>query len=976
MKRIISTLALLLMAAGFVFAQGGYQIKGVVVDELGPVIGATVMEEGTTTGVSTGLDGDFSLTVSSADAKIVVSCIGYATLEFLAKNLPETIVLSEDNTFLNESVVIGYGTLSKKEISSSIVQVDKKDFIQGSVNNAMEMLTGKVAGLNVSTTSAGNPNSSSSLQIRGATSLQAGNDPLVIIDGVPGGNIRNLAPQDIESMTVLKDAASAAIYGTRGANGVILVTTKKGSSEVGQAHVTYDSYFGVNLVKDIPQVLTADEFRRSLRGNDYGYSTDWYRSLLRKFSYDHNQYVSIDGSSENGSYNASLNFKDATGLDLVDARREYGLRLAAEQKFIGNRLQLGASVNARRVNETYGDDGMFDTALSMNPTMGIKNEDGSYYQPTSPTGARNPVKQMTENTSNGARLYLLASASAKLNIIQTDKHLLSTTLTYSLNFNDYKTNFYTPTDSGNSYWGGYRGQASINYYKYDTQNLEWLFNYTLSLQDHTIQAVAGYSHESYIGESFGASNQGYEFDSLLYNQLYGGTALADGEANMWSGKEGYKLIGVFGRVNYNWKNTLFASVSFRREGSTKFGEHNKWGNFPSVSLAWETAAMDFMQDATWVNSLKPRISYGVTGRSGFGSYQSIQTYSTHGAYPFNGSWVTGFYPSLNANPDLGWEKLSAVNFGVDFALFNSRLRGSLDVFDRQSRDLLYTYQAPQPPYIHNTILVNVGTTDNYGVELSLDYDVFTRNKLKWTTGINLSYGETVLRKLSDSMHNASWVDLYQKPGVGTSEYLFRTAEGSKVGQFYGYEYGGVSETGEIMVYDNDGNLVNASSADASYKRYIGNAAPKLFLNWNNSFSYGNWDLNLAFNGAFLYKIFNMRLYGMGLEGLNGGANVYRSAYTDYQGITTGGGQFSSFFLQNGDYFKLSSATLGYNFKTADWQYVNSLRIYLSAKNLFTLTGYKGTDPSAINSVGLTPSVDTNGAYPLAAQISLGVVASF
>ena len=975
MKRIISTLALLLMAAGLVFAQGGYQIKGVVVDELGPVIGATVMEEGTTTGVSSGLDGDFILTVSSADAKIVVSCIGYATQEFIAKDLPATIVLGEDNTFLNESVVIGYGTLSKKEISSSIVQVDKKDFLQGSVNNAMEMLTGKVAGLNVSTTSAGNPNASSSLQIRGATSLQAGNDPLVIIDGVPGGNIRNLAPQDIESMTVLKDAASAAIYGTRGANGVILVTTKKGSSEVGKSHVTYDSYFGVNLVKDIPQVLTADEFRRSLRGNDYGYSTDWYRSLLRKFSYDHNQYISIDGSSESGSYNASLNFKDATGLDLVDARREYGLRLAAEQKFIGNRLQLSASVNARRVKETYGDDGMFDTALSMNPTMGIKNEDGSYYQPTSPTGARNPVKQMTENANEAARLYLLASASAKLNIIQTDKHLLSSSLTYSLNFNDYKTNFYTPTDSGNSYWGGYKGQASISYAKYDTQNLEWLFNYTFSLPEHTIQAVAGYSYESYLSESFGATNQGYEFDSLLYNQLYGGTALAEGEANMWSGKDGYKLIGIFGRVNYNWKNMLFASASIRREGSTKFGEHNKWGNFPSVSLAWEMAAMDFMQNATWVNSLKPRISYGVTGRSGFGSYQSIQTYSTHGAYPYN-SWVTGFYPSLNANPDLGWEKLAAVNFGVDFAFFNNRLRGSIDIFDRQSRDLLYTYQAPQPPYIHNTILVNVGTTDNYGVELSLDYDVFTKSKFKWTTGINLSYGETILRKLSDSMHNAAWVDLYLKPGVGTSEYLFRTAEGSKVGQFYGYEYGGVSEGGEIMVYDNDGNLVNASSADPSYKRYIGNAAPKLFLNWNNSFSFGNWDLNLAFNGAFLYKIFNMRLYGMGLEGLNGGANVYRSAYTDYKGINTGGGQFSSFFLQNGDYFKLSSATLGYNFKTADWQYVNSLRIYLSAKNLFTLTGYKGTDPSAINSVGLTPSVDTNGAYPLAAQISLGVVASF
>ena len=980
MKRIL-TLAAVLLAGVFsptVSAQNGYQVKGVVVDAQGPVIGATVLEKGTSNGTSTGLDGDYVLNVSGPDAIVEVSCIGYATQSFAASAMPGTVTLAEDTEFLDDVVVIGYGTLSKKELSSSIVQVGKEDFLQGSVNSPMEMLTGKVAGLNVSTTAAGNPNSGASLQIRGATSLKAGNDPLVIIDGIPGGSIRNLAPQDIESMTVLKDAASAAIYGTRGANGVILVTTKKGTSEMGRAHVTYDSYFGVNLAKDIPEVLTPDEFRRSLRGNDYGYSTDWYRMLLRKFSYDHNQYISIDGGTETSSYNASVNYKSATGLDLVDARREYGARLSVEQKLLGNRLQLNAGVNVRRVNETYGDDGMFDTALSMNPTMGVYNEDGSYFQPTSPTNAKNPYKQMLENTSNGARLYLLATAAAKVNLIQNDRHLLSTTLTYSLNYNDYKTNWYTPTDSGNSYWGGYKGQASINYYKYDTQNLEWLWNYTLSLQDHTVQAVAGYSWEQYMSESFGAKNQGYVFDELLYNQLAGGTALAKGEAGMWSAKESYRLVGLFARVNYNWRNLIFASASIRREGSTKFGENNKWGNFPAVSVAWEMAHMDFMKGASHVvQSLKPRISYGVTGRSGFGSYQSIQTYSSHGAYPYNGSWVTGFYPSLNANPNLEWEKLQSVNIGVDFALFGSRLRGSIDLFDRQSKNLLYDYTAPQPPYVHDSILVNVGTTDNKGVEISVDYDVFNKpDGFQWTTGVNFSYGETVLKKLSSDLYKASWVDLYQKPGVGTSEYLFRTKEGSKVGQFYGYKYGGVSEAGEIQVYDNDGNLVDASKADASWKRYIGNGAPKVFLNWNNSFRWRNWDLNLAFNGAFGFKIFSMRLYGMGIQGMNGGGNVYRTAYTKYSDIVTAGGQFSDFFLSRGDYFKLSNATLGYNFNTENWKYVNRLRIYMAAKNIFTLTAYEGTDPSAVNSVGLTPSVDTNGAYPLAFQLSLGVIATF
>lgn len=982
MNRIMTLfagVALMVASALSAAAQGGYEVKGSVVDQYGPVVAATVMEQGTTNGTSTDVDGSFTLRVSGSDAVVEISCIGYAAQSYPASAVPAQIVLTEDTMFLEETVVIGYGSLSKKELSSSIVQVNAEDFFKGSMNNPMEMLTGKVAGLNVSNTAAANPNASSDLQIRGATSLSASNSPLVVIDGVPGGDIRNIAAQDIESMTVLKDAASAAIYGTRGANGVILITTRKGSQgEVGTANITYDSWFGVNFAKSAPAILSADEFRRAGRGNDYGHDTDWYSLLMRDFSYDLNQYLSIDGSTKSGSYNASINYKNATGIDIRSGREEFGGRVAVEQKAFKNRLQIGMSLNARRVNEEYGNDGMFDTALTMNPTMPVYDEDGSWYQPTNTTGARNPYQELVVNENNGQRLYLLGTAEAKLNIITTDMQNLSTSVNYSLHYNDLKSNYYTPSTSGESYWGGYAGRANIQYQKWWTSHVEWLANYSLYLDDHSIQAVAGYSYEENHWESVQAGNNDFSFDNFLYHNIGSGSYLTakDKTASMSSGKSLSKLIGVFARVNYNWKDLLMASASIRYEGSTKFGADNKWGAFPSASLAWEMANMPFLQDhSRIVSSLKPRVSYGVTGRSDFDAYQSLATYSPNGQYFMNGSWVMGYAPSLNANPTLGWEKLVSVNAGVDFSLFNNRLRGSVDWFVRQSQDLLYNYTAPQPPYVWSNILVNVGTTSNTGLELSVDGDIFRNKNFTWTMGANYSFGTTTLKKLSNEIYNASYVEMYQKPGVGTSEYFFRIQEGSKVGQFYGYEFAGVSEVGDMLVYNKDGEVISAAKATADDKKYIGNGAPKHFLSWTNTFRYKNWDLNIFFRGAFDYEIFNMRKYGMGLKGC-GTDNVLRDAYLKDAAVVSGGGVISSYFLERGDFFKLENLTLGYNFTPKNQEILNSLRVYVSAKNLFTLTGYSGNDPSIVSMNGLTPSIDTSSAYPIATQVTLGVTMRF
>ena len=969
---------LLMMLAVMFFAldvSAQTTINGRVKDEIGEVvIGASVVVKGTSNGTVTDFDGNFSLTCKPG-ATLVISYIGFNPQELPAKNGME-VTLKEDVAQLNEVVVVGYGSMAKKEISSSVVQINKDQFNQGAASDPMALIAGKVAGLNVAATADANPNAMTDIQVRGAGSLTASNGPLVVIDGIAGGDLRNIATQDVESITVLKDAGSAAIYGTRGANGVILVTTKKGSGTTGVTNVTYDSYIALNIQKPRVEILSTDEFRRSRRGQDYGADTDWWDEITRPVSYSLNQYISVDSSTKNGYFGLSVNYKKGNGLDIVSGREEYGGRFVGEQRVLNNRLQFNSSLSARKVHEKWGNDGLFDTALTMNPTIPVKNPDGSYYQPNSPTDIHNPVNDLKENVSQGDRIYLLGNADVKLNILQLEQHNLNTSLSYALQYNDLKDNFYTPSTSSESFWNGYAGRANINYQKWWTNRLEYLINYTMTLHKHQLKAVLGYSWERSKWEQSGNENMGFVYDALSFHGIGSGTYLRDGKANLWAGSSESTLIGFFGRLNYNFNDIIYASASMRREGSTKFGANKKWGSFPSASLAWEIINTPFAQGLQQTfQSLKPRVSYGVTGRSDFNAYQSIATYSTRGAYLIDNQWTNGYAPSLNANPDLAWEKSTAFNVGIDFVALNSRLRGSVEYFDRRSQDLLYNYTAPQPPFIYNTILVNVGTTKNTGIEVSLDYDVIAKKGLKWTTGINWSMGDTKLTKLSSDAYQMAYLDLYQKPGPGSSEYFFRVEEGGKIGQFYGYEHAGVDENGLLLIYDNNGNAIPAAQADPAYKRNIGNGAPKHFLSWSNSFSYKNWDLSMLFRSALGYDIFNMRKYGMGLKG-SGTDNVLRKAYTDYADVESSGGIITSYFLEKGDYVKLDNVTLGYTYSPKNRQLIESFRVYLTAKNVFTLTGYKGNDPSIVASTGITPGIDSNSAYPQATQVSLGVTLRF
>lgn len=979
MKRSKNQLCRLLMLLAVVFfaldISAQATINGHVQDETGEaIIGASVVVKGSTNGTVTDFDGNFQLKCENG-ATLVITYIGFVPQEVKAKNNLD-ITLKEDVAQLNEVVVVGYGSLAKKEISSSVVQINKEQFNQGAASDPMALIAGKVTGLNVAATADANPNAMTDIQVRGAGSLTASNGPLIVIDGIAGGDLRNIATQDVESITVLKDAGSAAIYGTRGANGVILVTTKKGSGTAGVTNVTYDSYIALNFAKPKPDILSPDEFRRSRRATDYGASTDWWDEITRSTSYSLNQYISIDSSTKNGYFGASLNYKSGNGLDIVSKREEYGGRFVMEQRVLHNYLQFNASVSARKVHEDWGNDGLFDTALTMNPTIPVKGANGNYYQPSSPSGIHNPVNDLLNNVNEGDRTYILGNADVKVNILQQEMHNLSTSLSYALQYNDLKSNFYTPTTSSESYWTGFEGRANVNYQKWWTNRLEWLINYTLTLKKHQLKAVLGYSWERSKWEQSGNENMNFVYDSMSWYGIGNGTALKDGKANLWGGSSESTLIGFFGRLNYNYNDMLYASASLRHEGSTKFGKNKKWGTFPSISLAWEVTSTPGLKDTfKMFQSLKPRISYGVTGRSDFDAYKSLSTYSSYSSYYLNNQWVIGYAPSLNANPDLAWEKSTAFNVGIDFVTLNSHLRGSIEYFDRRSKDLLYNYTAPQPPFIYDNILVNVGTTKNTGLEISLDYDVLSKTAVKWTTGVNWSTGSTKLTKLSSDVYKAAYLDLYQKPGLGTSEYFFRVEEGGKIGQFYGYEHAGIDETGQLLIYDNEGEARPVAQADPAWKRNIGNGAPKHFLSWSNSFRYKNFDLSLLFRSALGYKIFNMRKYGMGLKGC-GTDNVLRTAYTDYNNITSGGGVISSYFLENGNYFKLDNVTVGYTFTPKKRELIESLRVYLTAKNLFTLTAYEGNDPSIVTSNGITPGIDTNSAYPQATQVSLGVTLRF
>lgn len=965
-------------------AQNAFEVKGLVLDEAGPMVGVTVLERGTVNGTSTGVDGDFVLKVSGPSAVVEISSIGYVTVAYAANQLPAQIILKADTEMLEETVVVGYGSLSKKEISSSVVSVSADDFNKAAAGDPMQLLVGKVAGLNIDVSADG---SSSSFQIRGATSINGSNSPLIVIDGVAGASLSDVSTQDIESISVLKDGASAAIYGTRGANGVILVTTRKGAGEPGRVRVTYDSYIALQALHAMPDVYNLEDWlvmnQETGRGKtDYGgREENAYWNALRndKPTYDLNQNLTLAGSTGKSNYTLSLNYTNRNRLWKNQKSEIYRARFVMNQKLLGDYLELTTNANIR-ANLNNGNSGSLTGTTFANPTRPVYDETTptGYFWPTHSTGATNSVENNQIPTNKNHTTSFNFQEDIKVYILKNENHLLTTNAMVSAGYRNYNEYSYTPSIMQTcQMWNAYAGSASINGNYSLNLNFEWLVNYNLSIKKHNLKAVAGYSYTQYDEEKHNMTNMDFQYDQFLWYDIGTGTYLKSGLASMGSSKTFNKLAGVFGRVTYSWNDLLTATASLRYEGSSKFGKNKKYGYFPAVSAAWTISNMDFMSGTkSWLNDLRIRASYGVTGRNAGSDYASLATYSSKGSnYYIDGDWIGGYGITRNANPNLGWETAVVFDYGVDFEFLNRRLSGSIEYFDRRSENLLYTYTAPQPPYVYNSITLNLGSTQNRGIELALNWSDKIGRNWRYSIGGTYSYTDAFLRSIGNDVYAASYVDLGALGSLGSSEYRFRLQEGSRIGDIRGYEYAGYNEDGQILHYTADGNTASKTGVTDDDKKIIGNTLPKHSFSLFFTLRYKQWNLTINGRGLAGMDIWNSQLQSYGLPGVTSD-NLLKSAYEKYPHLTADNDYLNSFYLEKGDWFKLEKVSVGRDFKfKKNKAGFESMNIYLAATNVFTITKFTGVDPSTVSSVGLTPGISSsNNLYT--STITLGVSARF
>lgn len=982
MKRILSIILTATLSVLGAFAQSGYTVEGVVVDELGPVIGAGVVEQGSSNGTMTDIDGRYSLEVASADAVIEISCIGYATQTFKASELPAQIVMSADAIFLDDVVVIGYGSQRKKEVTGSVSSVKAEDFSAGIKTNPVGLLQGKVAGLNVIRTTSDPTSTGYSVQIRGFSTLDkgAGTSPLYIVDGIPVSSIDNIAPEEIASMDVLKDGSAAAIYGTRGTNGVIIITTKRGEnfSEIAQTRVEYAGYASASVRNGDTGMATPEEFI-NLNEISGGKITpaiisdernDFMAEITRKVAMTHNHNLAITGSSNKFNYRASINYKDAEGIARNNERNEMIAKLAASQKALGGWLDLNYDFSYMHYRNDYfcGD---FKQAATINPTTPIYDSTtaSGYYKPQG-TGVSNPVENMNQKESYQEGNYFRGSIKATLNVLPVE----------GLRFNV----FGAIEDGDNaSYWANKQittdidgsGKAGRSTSTNFSKLFEITADYNKSFGSHSIAGVAGFSYQNFMNDGMSVENKGFPTESMKYYQIGNGDAEKT-YLKASSERNSNTLAAFFARANYNYAEKYLASVSVRREGSSRFGANNKWGWFPAVSLGWRVTGEDFMQDATWVNDLKLRFGFGVTGNNLGSDLKSVAMLSNGGTFWYNGKYVNTYTIGQNVNPDLRWEKKYEYNFGVDYAFLDNRIYGSIDAYYRQTRDLLWDYEVPTPPYQYPTLLANAGQMDSYGVELVLTGVPVKTKDLTWETTPTLSFNHNVITKLSDPSKGFNYKQT-TSGGVGENGIMNTNTqiliEGQSVGAFYGYKLLTIQD-GTWYYETPAGGIIDGAGAVEGYRQVIGNAQPWFTFGWNNTLRYKNFDASVFFRGVVGNKILNLTRWAYGPRA-SAADNIFMKDV--YDGcVYANKEQFSDYYLEDGSYIKLDNITLGYNFKLKESSLINSLRVYMTGQNLFTLTKYSGQDPEVDTTGVWSAGIDDCGFYPTVATLLFGVNISF
>lgn len=964
------------------------KVTGTVTDPGGePLVGVSV--KANASGTITDIDGKYSIDVPSAGS-ITFSYVGFETIvEKVNGRKNINIMLQEKNDVLNEVVVIGYGTMDKKELTSAISHVGEKDFLTISSLDPSMMIQGKVAGVSITNTGAGDPNNQASIQIRGVSSRSAGLGPLVVIDGVPGGNLTNINPNDIASFDILKDGAASAIYGTRGSNGVIVVTTKKGTKD-GAMHTSYSGMTSWDVMKKELKMMNADEYR-DVRlgwgdtGVDLGGNYDWLDGVSRTgFTTQHT--LSMSGGNAQSNYRVSVDYRNAHGIDLRSKREEYGARASMMHTTKGGLLTLSANVAPRIIYRDQADWSVFKDAIEANPTTPLMDPENParYYNFQGQVVGSNPVERQKLEKDHGDTKLLDWDATAKLNLLPLllpegkGNHNLSTQVMFADHQYDNNDSWFRPSTSTICINNGHDGEASRSYSKERQYVLEWLTNYTGTFGKHNVKGMAGYSYQYSQYEGLSNENKDFPNDGLTFNNMGTGEyAKEEGKVLMGSYKNDAKLIAFFGRISYDFDGKYMFTASLRHEGSSKFGVDNKWGNFPAVSAGWRISQENFMKNIKWVNDLKLRADYGVTGNQDFGSYNSLNTMTGFGYYYYGGKYFQVWGPSKNVNPDLKWEKGKNWNVGIDFSLFNNRVYGSFNYFNRKQQDLLGNYKVSVPPYLFDETFVNVGTMKNTGFEFDINVKAVKTKHFSYDFNV---VGATMSNKFVD-FSNSQYVGQDYYDVAGTSDpypyyYLQRIQKGKSIGNFYMWKYAGHTTEGEWLVYDKDGDIIRASQASDADRQKVGNGMPKFTMSTSHNFSYRNFDLSLFFRGAFGYDIFNIHDFYYGTRNFTGNRS-YKAYGKNFQVASTANPVVCDYFLEKGDYLKLDMVTLGYTFSPKDWRFLDRVRLYGTMKNVFTLTKFSGVDPSTYQVNGLTPGAQGSRTYfPSTRQIIVGLQVDF
>ena len=947
-------------------------VTGYITDEKGsPMEFVSVIDLLSGKGGLTNEEGYFRFFTDKDSCRLQISHLAYK---------PELRTVGPDNRHLqiqlipavfnlDEVVAIGYGTLARKELTSAVGYVSSERFLSGKVNNPIQGIKGLIAGMSISGSSLSDINSIPDIQIRGAGSILAGNKPLVVVDGVPGVSLNSLSLAEIASISVLKDGSSAAIYGSNGANGVILITTKSGKSS-DKLQANYQTYLAAAHEYNRPRVLSPEAFVAAGRDADLGYHTDWQAALIRSCPLEQNHDLSIQNGWKSGAFRISMNYRDGQGLDIVSSRREYALRTHISQNLLSGYLELTVSLAYKKQHLRLGNHTAFQQAMLANPTAPIyTDEEETEYLYPSGFERDNPVASLKEENRQQENQFMTGSLTARIN---WSKPFYSTIM-LAENREESEENVYWTSRAKESVDNNRKGRADRTSSKYVNRTLDWTNHYDKAWDQHTVKAMIGYSFQRWDHSGMNAGNADFPTDFFTWNNIGTGSYLTDGKATLSSFKNSSKLISVFARFNYSYRDLLMLSASFRREGSSKFGANHKWGNFPALSGGIRLSELPTFQ-TEWLDDLKFRVGYGVSGRHNFSPYQSLETYAGAGKVMVDGKWIQVFGPSNNPNPDLRWEKSLHTNIGAEAILFNSRLMLSLNLFKRTTKDLLFVYNAIKPPMIHDNITTNVGTIDSKGLEWEMNWLPVRTKNFQYSASLTGSLLSSTLKSLSNNQFKLGYTYLYDLPTPGLPGPAIRLEEGKPIGSFFGWRYAGTDAEGNILVWSKDGRKIPTTERTEEDKNFIGNGVPKVQLSFSHTFTWKNFDLRLFFTSWLGYDLLNLKQMYYGLQNVPV-TNLLEDAYTRNDAIK-GDKIYCDYFLENGNFLKLEELTLGYKIPLPDNKWIQSLRCYFSVNNVFTLTGYTGGDPANINVNGVEPGIETTSIYPVARTFTLGLSVQF